>query len=108
MAPKLATFFRLVYPEVDRPVLQIGKRLCEIVDLSEEGVKFVQPAGFSPALETLLNGIVKFYNGETVSISGKVLRYDEKKGHCVLHLHEGLPFAKMIEEQRRLINKYKK
>lgn len=101
-------YFRLEYPAADRPQLLIGRVAHEVVDLSEKGVKFLMTQGFKPKLEERIKAQIKFRDGQVFDVAGKVTRLVEETNQCVLALTRGLPLAKMLEEQRFLLQKYRK
>ena len=101
------THFRLEYPQAERPRLKLPKEEFEIVDLSEKGLKFDCGPRFKPAAGTVIKGTVVFKDGKTCDIVGSVLRLIADKNHCVLTLSKGIPLAKMMEEQRLMIQKFK-
>ena len=99
--------YRLEYPVNDRPSVLVNGLQYEVIDASEQGLKFrcnntIKPPGKSP-----FKGTVFFKDGKSFDVSGTVLRYDPDNDHCVVLLTKGIPLAKMIEEQLLLIRKYK-
>jgi hypothetical protein len=100
--------FRLEYPPADRPSLIIGREAHEVVDLSEQGIKFLMTKGYKPKVGDQIKGQIKFRDGKTVDVAGKVLRLLTEANQCVLTLTQGLPLPKMMEEQRYLLQKYRK
>ena len=98
--------FRLEYPSSDRPTLVIEKKEFVVFDLSEGGCKFLLTKDLKPAPKSRLSGTVKFKSGKTCTIEGIVLRVNPDQS-CVLLLSKGISLPQMMEEQRRLIQKYK-
>ena len=78
-----------------------------MIDLSEKGLKFDCGPRFRPTDGSVVKGTVVFKDGKTCEIAGTVLRYLIDKRQCVLNLTKGIPLAKMMEEQRLLLQKYK-
>ena len=101
-------YFRLEYFKPERPLITITEKTFEIIDLSEKGVKFEIPRGFHPKINAKVAGVVELPDKSKFEVVGYVLRANAESRECVLNLEEGLPLAKMLEEQRRLIQKYKK
>lgn len=101
-------YFRLEYFKPDRPSLTITGKTFAVIDLSEKGIKFELPPGLKPRIKARVSGTVQLPDKSRYEIMGYVLRVDPTARICVLYLEEGLPLAKMLQEQRRLIQKYKK
>lgn len=99
--------FRLEYPLSDRPKFQIDKHVFTVMDVSERGIKFAISTAYRPKPKTPLKGIITFADGKKVEIAGEVLRLAPDFAFCVAILTKGVPLAKMMEEQRHLIKKYK-
>ncbi len=102
-------FFRLEYPAADRPTIVVSGMTYEVLDLSEEGVKFAVPSSFKPNPALKIRGTITFKDGKSVDVVGTVLRILERKdkNQCVLTLTSGVPLPKMMEEQRYLLKKYR-
>ncbi len=100
-------FYRLEYPAADRPRLLVDKMEFEVLDISEKGCKFLLPKDIRPAEKMRVFGKLRFHDGRTCPIEGFVLRVFADKNTCILELTVGVPLPIMMEEQRRLINKYK-
>jgi hypothetical protein len=99
--------YRLEYPVADRPRVLIHGRQYEVVDVSEQGLKFRCDNSIKPEKDSPFRGVVFFNDGKNFPVSGTVLRYDPSSDQCVVLLTKGIPLAKMIEEQLLLIRKYK-
>jgi hypothetical protein len=67
-------------------------------------MRFVLPDRCAFDRDQPLAGLVHFRDGETVSIEGVVLRVDETE--VVVKLSSGLSLKRMLDEQRRLREKY--
>ena len=100
--------FRLEYPLSDRPEVLIDGEKHTVVDISEKGMRFALTPKFRGALKSAIKGVITFEDGKQVEVSGTVLRITDDKAHCVVLLTHGVPLAKMMEEQRFLIRKYKR
>jgi hypothetical protein len=95
--------YRVVYPIVERPTLEIGRFLYEVVDCSEQGLRYEIQNGRAPVVGTELGGVVQFRRGEETEIAGEVIR--SRGGVVVLALDPPLPFAEILAEQRYLRSK---
>jgi hypothetical protein len=99
--------YRLEYPVSDRPSVLINGQQYEIVDVSEQGMKFKCENKITPDQDAPFKATVFFKDGKSFDVSGTILRYNPDQDHCVVLLSKGIPLAKMIEEQLILIRKYK-
>lgn len=100
--------FRLEYPKDERPVFVVDRKSYEICDVSEHGLKFQLRDGFKPMTKTRIKGVIHFGEGRTCAVEGVVLRMVDAQKQCVVKLTTGVPLPMMMEEQRRLIRKYKR
>lgn len=91
-------YYRLVYPMALRPQLRTGNQAFEVMDLSEQGVRFRHPGPARPAVGTKVAGTLRLPTGEVLEIEGAVVRV-EAPGVSVA-LSKGVPFGIMIEQQR--------
>lgn len=96
--PHNRAYYRLVYPMVLRPRLRVGDQTYEVVDLSEEGVRFIHPGPDWPVLGTELIGVIQLPTGEVLAVEGVVTRLAARS--VVVQLSKGVTFAIMIEQQR--------
>ncbi|MEP6571820.1 MAG: PilZ domain-containing protein [Gemmatimonadota bacterium] len=92
--------YRIQYPTRARPVFEVGERRYPVADLSEGGMRIRQEAYPEPLLGETLQGTLKFAQGDTVEVRGRVLRIDE--GNIALRLDAGVPFKIILDEQRFL------
>jgi hypothetical protein len=95
------TLFRVDYPLQYRPTILIDGREYNVVNVSERGVKFRCEGDIE--WEETVQGIVTFYDGESLDVEGKVVRHGENE--AALKLVKRIPFQRIINEQRFLINK---
>lgn len=93
-------YYRLVYPMALRPRLRIGALNYEVVDLSEQGVRFIHAGPDGPAVGATLQGRLRLPTGEVLDIEGTVVRVAAPS--VAMTLTKGVPFAVMIEQQRHI------
>jgi len=96
--------YRITYPLSERPEFVIGRREHAVVDCSERGLRFEVSGAQAPALNSLLEGIVRFRRGEQVRVTGTVLRCDGSTAVIVLQ-GPGIAFSHIIAEQRYLLSR---
>ena len=98
----LRRFYRINYPEDDRPALLVEGEPLEILDISETGVRFVCPDEL-PLGKSTITASIEFRDRTRCAVRGKVYRRDEVAGTAVLRLMVGIPPERMMAEQRGLI-----
>ncbi|NRA63841.1 MAG: PilZ domain-containing protein [Pseudobacteriovorax sp.] len=102
------SFFRLEYPESVRPKIFVDDGMYTVINLSEEGVKFVRPGRNPEHLAEpspkVLTGKILFQNDEVWDVKGHVLRVEDQT--VVLKLSQGLSFGKIMAEQRFLLKRF--
>ena len=93
--------FRVAYPLSNRPQLLLNGEKYDVVDISEQGIKYCCP-GCGMTTGGALEGVVEFPDGETFDIEGKALRVE-----VILQLRKGIPYTQIVKEQMRLIKEYR-
>ena len=98
-------YYRVTYPEKERPWIKIDGDLLQVMDISEKGGKFLNAVGIKVDPGSRITGTITFHDGETITVTGDVLRefYDQ----IIICFTKGIPFSTMIKEQRYLREKYK-
>ena len=96
-------FFRVPYPEFERPVFVSGDATATVLELSEGGVKLTDcPAEW--LREGELKGTLKLLCGEQRPVTANFLRSSGTE--CIFNCLGGIAYADMLAEQRYLIRKY--
>jgi hypothetical protein len=96
-------FYRLRYPEAERPRVEADGLVAAVTELSEGGMRVVA-GDFRVAVGCRVAGEVCFADGEAAWVDGTVLRHDA--GEAILQLTVGVPLARMVAEQKRLLRLY--
>ncbi len=89
-------YFRIRYPATDKPKLMFTSEEFDILEISEQGIKF--------DLEKTMHVTLIFNDGESLKIEGKFLRTNNNE--IVLHPLKGIPSERISKEQRYLRGKY--
>lgn len=92
--------FRIEYPTAARPLLLIGIVEHEVVDVSEQGLRFRAIEGEHWDIDDAVSGPVRFQQRDEVRVSGTVVRIVERE--IAVHLSDGIPLRIIMEEQRYL------
>jgi PilZ domain-containing protein len=100
MSPAERKHVRIQYPTAARPSLLVDGQACEVLDISEGGVRF--RVGDDVALEVgdAISGRVRFQRTAAVDVKGTVLRIVGRE--VAARLDVGVPLKAVIEEQRYL------
>jgi hypothetical protein len=101
--PSRRALYRVVYPLSERPLLTIGRVVHEVVDCSEEGLRYETRGSTLPVIGSQMRGVVRFHGERTSMIHGEVIR--AARGIVVLALDPPLSFADIMAEQRYLRGK---
>ena len=88
--------FRVRYPFSERPKLVITRDEFDVIDISEQGIRF--------SLGPVLSEMVTFHDGESLNLEGKLLRTQDSE--VVTQFVKGIPSERIIKEQRYLMKKY--
>lgn len=98
--------FRIVYPVGSRPKITLRNQTFDVVDLSEMGVRFAtRDAKSWRSIVDVIQASILFADNEKVAVIGKVLRTTDDQ--VILQLTKGVPFAKVMAEQRRILQSHK-
>lgn len=100
-------FFRIRYPTLENPILEIGKHKLVIIDLSEGGMRFALKKGLVFREGELMEGKVVFGTRGSLIVKGVVLRISPSECAVLLDEPSRIPLARIMEEQRLLIQKGK-
>ncbi len=102
-------FYRIVYPPMFRPKIEIKGADYDVLNLSEKGLKFELPSRKKdeqrPQFDHFIKGVVRFVDGEVVLVEGKILRREDSA--VILLLTVGIPLSKIMSEQLYLIQKFR-
>ena len=96
-------FYRLSYPNSDRPLIRFGKKVLPVAEISEEGVKIAHD-GQCPALDEPFRGTIIFQDGEQATVEGVVYRLDDRD--FVVKLTQGISIRRITLEQLWLKEKF--
>ncbi len=98
-------YYRINYPERERPEVLLGESSLPVLECSERGLRLDVSAAPPLAAGDSIEGTVRFRRGDNVAVSGVVARAD---GTVVVVLLDppGLPFSVLLKEQRFLLQHY--
>ena len=96
--------YRLLYPQAERPTIRIEDRDYEVSEVSERGARILLAGVGAVHRDQSFAGVLRFRDGETVSVEGVVLRSDEKE--MFVRFSSGVSMKRMMAEQIRLRQKY--
>lgn len=91
-------YYRVRYPLTCRPNLAILNSVYEIMDLSENGIRFFGNDVSRFHSDMKIDGMITFGDGISIGIKGKIIRIDGN--NAVMFLMESIPFGRIVAEQR--------
>ncbi len=102
--PQRRAYYRVVYPLLDRPKIFIKSQPFPIIDICEKGVRFAYRSEDGLPFNVRLAARIEFHDGEQIFVNGKVVRVEPNA--VAIFLSGEIPLARIIKEQRYLIQKY--
>ena len=93
-------FYRIPFPETERPRVVVGTSISEVIECSERGLSY-QPATESGDVGDVVEGRIRFPRGVELPIRGEVVRVGDDRVSLALH-GTGIPFAVIFQEQLHL------
>jgi len=100
-SPSRRALYRVIYPLNERPTLQVGRSLYEVMDCSERGLRYEVRDQQVPSLGRPVTGILLFRRGGSIELTGEVIR--THAGTVALELDSpGILFSDILAEQRYL------
>lgn len=90
-------YYRVSYPESERPRFVSGTSISEVMQFSERGLRF-RTAGPPPVEGSEISGRFAMHHGYEVRVAGRVVWSDENT--VALNLdHVSIPFLAVMREQ---------
>ena len=91
---------RVIYPAARRPVLMIGNRKFDILDLSEQGLRF--SIGRNEQLRKRMRCRLTLLSGQTLNFKAVLIR--REGGHAVLQFKQPIAYRKLIDEKQAAVS----
>jgi RNase P/RNase MRP subunit p29 len=92
--------YRIVYPAASCPRLLGDGLERQVIDLSQQGLRYRAAEGETRAVGDQLESTVRVRRGEEVRVLGTVVRVRERE--VALRLSMGVPLRVVLDEQRYL------
>lgn len=93
-------FFRIPYPEDERPRLVLGSTICEVLDCSEGGLLFRPSPLELYEVGQHVDGRLRLIGGHEAQVAGRITRVTEDA--VSVKLEVGIPFGIILKEQLHL------
>jgi len=88
----------------ERPSFEVGRMVYDVLDCSEEGLRYEARDRRVPKVGESVNGTIQFRHGGSLEVVGEVIR--TRAGLVALALEKpGIPFGEILAEQRYLRGK---
>lgn len=94
------SFFRVHYPEDQRPMITIRSKQFGIIDISEAGVRFANPDN-DKLPGDIFQATVVLHDNDPFNIVGRIIRIQDTEAAMMMTIR-GIPFRKIIAEQAYL------
>jgi hypothetical protein len=92
--------YRILYPTAARPVFTADSLEHEVVDVSEQGMRFRAAEGETWKVDYPVVGVVRFQRRDEVKVRGVVIRVVGQE--IAARLSVGIPLKTILDEQRYL------
>lgn len=99
-------YFRLYYPQSHCPYYRLNGRNYNVIDLSEEGMRFQNDPKSHISFNDALAGTLNFPDGESYLVRGTITRLTDEE--VVVVLNTPVPLRKIVAEQIDLISRFPK
>jgi hypothetical protein len=93
-------YYRIPFPESDRPRVVVGLSISEVIECSERGLSY-SAADHAGGVGDLLEGRIRFPRGVDLPIRGEVVRVAGDRVALALQ-GTGIPFSVIFQEQLHL------
>lgn len=101
-------YFRISYRPAEAPIFECNKNKFIVLDLSEAGVKFSPKKGMTFfEKDTILGKVIFPDKRGVIEVKGVIIRVTPTDVAIKLLAHTRIPLAKIMEEQRLLIQRGK-
>jgi len=94
--------YRIRYPIMRRPSVDVWGRRYEVIDVSEEGMRFHCPDSQSVTAGQPVQAVITFDDAAQADVEGTVVRVERRR--VALQLCVGIPYARIVREQLHLLN----
>jgi len=104
MTEQRREFYRVEFPEQERPMLFLDEISYEVLDICEAGIRFEVDDISSFIANDRLNAQIRFRDGAVVDTSGDILY--QRDNSLVVILDKPISLRRVRAEHLYLINKY--
>lgn len=94
--------YRIRYPVMHRPSVDVWGRRYEVIDVSEGGVRFDCPNLESVAAGQPVQAIITFDDASKADVEGTVVRVERRR--VALEFTVGIPYSRIVREQLHLLS----
>ena len=95
--------YRVRYPVLRRPLMDVWGRRYEVIDISEGGVRFQCPDSQGIAAGQQVRAVITFDDMGKAEVEGTVVRIEPR--HVALQLSVGVPYSRIVREQLHLLSR---
>ena len=95
-------YYRVRYPIMRRPSVDVWGQRYEVIDVSEGGVRFQCPDPQSVPAGQPVQAVITFDDRGTADVEGTVVRVEPRR--VALQLTVGVPYTRIVREQLHLLS----
>lgn len=100
-------FYRIAYRNPENPHFVMGKKRFIVIDISEGGFRFILTKDVVFYEKDVVEGTIGFPGRGFLPVKGTIIRITKDDVAVQLNAKSRIPLAKIMEEQRYLIQKGK-
>lgn len=93
--------YRLRYPADRRPVLSLEGRRTEVLDISEQGIRFARESAQAITIGQFFVAIVEFAGGHRQTVFGSIVRASPED--IAARLYKGFEFDLLAQEHASIM-----
>jgi hypothetical protein len=90
-------YFRVMYPDEQRPNILIRNILFKVIDICEIGVRFSNPEHIRLPGD-IFQAVVTLHDEDPINIVGRIIRIADEEAAMMMTIR-GIPYRKIIAEQ---------
>ena len=94
--------YRIRYPVMRRPLVDVWGQRYEVIDMSEGGVRFQCPDPQSVAPGQPVQAVITFDDTGKADVEGTVVRVERRR--VALQFTVGIPYSRIVREQLHLLS----
>jgi len=95
--------YRIRYPVMRRPRVQVWGQQFDVIDVSESGVRFQCPSAQGVTPGQAVQAVITFDDAGSSDVEGLIVRIEPKR--VAVAFTVGIPYSRIVREQLHLLNR---